>query len=180
MDAYLLGRRDGALPTELLGTNDGNRIRAMAQLDGPEHNVFFAVEGPDEAAIESHFDAITGSGTTAGWKLVVKVIDEDDSLLSKIATGGVHPSHMPPWETYAVLQLELEKITQELVDAVEAARGHLGPKGVAVGSDGSGAMLIELGANDRAALDEAHAAIRDAAGAGVKAHTVAGSGFVKG
>jgi hypothetical protein len=180
MDAYLLGRRDGELPTELLGGPEGNRVRAMAQLDGPEHNVFFAVEGPDQEAIDAHFDAITSGGTQASWKLVIEVLAEDDSLLAKIATGGTHPSHMPPWEMILFLQLEIDEITEAVADAIDAAKDRLGANGVAIGSNGAGGMLIELGSKDPAAVEAAHAALREAIGDGLSAgHAVAGSGIVK-
>lgn len=159
MDAYVLGTHDGELPTHLLGHGD-NRVRAMARLDGPDHNVFYALEVPNAESVDGHVSAIGDAGSIVGRILIID---------GNIAAVVIHPSHMPPWERYLFLLLELEAIEE----ALAAARDILGEGGVAAAADSQGHILVELGGNDAAALQEAAALF------GGAAHAVGAGGIVR-
>lgn len=166
MDAYVLGKHDGELPTHLLGQGD-NRIRAMARLEGPDHNVFYALEVPDEGSVHPHTTAIADAGT-----IIAEILIHNAEVAGFILIT-IHPSHMPPWERYVflLLELELEELEQALVEAGEI----LGPDGVAAAVDGQGRALVELGSNDPAGIEQAMTAL-----GGGAVHAVGAGGIVRG
>ena len=171
MDAYILGRHAGELPSLTSGST-GNRVRAMARLDGPEHDVFYALEvnGPDGV------DVVTESLTDLG--LVVSKTHlpaRDDKDKYAIVAG--RPSHMPPWEVYLFLNGDVsEEIAATLNEVVE----DLGEGTVAAAVDNNGDALIELGSNDEAKVLAAGATVANVLGGNVTTHAVVGGGIITG
>jgi hypothetical protein len=182
MDAYILGTHEGDLPTHLLeGGEVGNRVRAMAQLDGPDHNVFYAIEGPDQATVDAHVRSIVAAGTT-----VQHAITPDDGRTNDpewVMIGVSHPSHKPPWEYYIFWRLlhygDPVEYTGALAEGLGAARDLVGDDRIAVAINAEGDVLIELCGDDQAALVEAQAALEEHFGDNLPGgHTVTGAGIV--
>jgi hypothetical protein len=184
MDAYVLGRSEGDLPTHLFeGGEPGNRVRAMAQLDGPDHNAFYAIEGPDAAAVDQHVQSITAAGSTAAVTITPPdgPAEDPDWVMIGII---VHPSHMPPWVYYWLHHIpnppDPPFESDELANAVRAVRDILGEEGIAAIKGRDGDILIEFGADDQAKLDEARAAFGAHLGDNHSGgHAVTGAGIVK-
>lgn len=139
MDAYVLSRFDGDL-NEVVGmTVEGARVRAAARLDGPEHNAFFALEGDKEQSLMSLSRAMP---TSNGDPLpMVSCFDQPclewvDGVLSRI-------SWFDGFEFYVFLLIELDEPLGYISVLVE----DFGEERVAAISDGSGKVLIEIGAH---------------------------------
>jgi hypothetical protein len=173
MDAYILGTHEGDLPIHLLKEGEpGNRIRAMARLEGPVHNVFYALEAPDEMSVDSLTTTVGSSGTTPQKSMVVCL---RPPCLVTVGGGPGRPNPNPsyvPWaEMYVFHLFEAETAA----DAVRAARASLGEDAVAAATDGNGRIMVELSSNDATALDSASAALCEALGADPAAgHAVRG------
>jgi hypothetical protein len=171
MDAYILGTHEGELPTHLLAHGEeGHRVRTMGRIEGPTHNVFYALEVPDLAAFERIAGHIADAGTAN--PQTIQPTGHPEYRSSKHA-----PSHFPPWDRIAILLLHLE--LEKQIAATAAAVKRLGDEGVAVITDGSGLTLAEFGGNDAAEVDAAAAEFA-ASGEGAEIHVLSADGFVSG
>ncbi|HVV75947.1 MAG TPA: hypothetical protein VHC43_07910 [Mycobacteriales bacterium] len=171
MDAYVLGTHESDLPTHLLQDGaEGDRVRAIARLNGVDHNAFYAIEAPDAESAELHLEKIKGLGTNVNWWLIHCVAEDCLGLMEIKPFSILNPSKMPPYDFYLILTVEQEHVRDE----VATARQLLGEDGVAAATDGRGRFLIELGSNDQSALDAAVATF------GVATHAVSGDGFIRG
>lgn len=175
MDAYILGKHDGDLPTHLLSGPGGNRVRAMARLDGPHHDAFYAIEVDDPDGVTVLTESLSDSGLVISQTHVAAVADENK--VAAHIVPYVHPSHMPPWECYAFIHAQWVEQIPEILAAILA---ELGDGTVAAAVDSDGNVLIELGSDDEAAVTAAAAGLADALGGGVAVHTVVGDGIVTG
>jgi hypothetical protein len=175
MDAYVFGTHDGDLPSHLIGAGElGNRVRAMARLDGPDHNVYYAIEAPDTAALDSHVSNLTATGTAPTSTILMCGSQPCADLLANGYQPHSLPSHLPPWECVQFLALLLEEGVSP-AEELEAARLLLGADGVAAATDGEGRVLIQLGANDTETVAQASDALRASFGDTLSGgHTVTG------
>jgi hypothetical protein len=184
MDAYVLGQHDGDLPTHLLERGElGNRVRAMATLDGPDHNVFYAIEAPDQNALDTHTASLAEAGTDSQ-RTMSACLDPDCLPLLGKDSHVIHPSFIPPCLYYLFHWLfhpgDPEAGTDFVAEGLDKAREILGDDGVAASTDGNGNVLIELGGNDEAKLAEAQAALQAHFGDNLSSgHAVTGAGVVK-
>jgi hypothetical protein len=163
MDGYVLGRHTGELPLHLLQEGEpGNRIRAIARVEGPDHDVVYAIEAPDEQALSLHTTSTSTAGTSSTKSLIVCV-----SLPCQAQGGHTNgnPMHMPPWECILFLWLEAEDISEIVGDIKES----LGADSIYTATDGEGHFLVQLGSDDQERVDEAAARLTSAVGAGAGA-----------
>ncbi|MDQ1694762.1 MAG: hypothetical protein QOJ03_115 [Frankiaceae bacterium] len=153
MDAYVFGQHDGDLPTHLVGQGiEGNRIRAMAALQGDDHNIFYALEVESLEDLDRHIGQLTEAGSAA----VITLVPDFDA----IASGPIHVPPLPPpptpawippypWLVFVITSVE------DVVGLVVKLREQLGDDAVAVWQAADGRYLIEAGAAERSALESA-------------------------
>jgi hypothetical protein len=163
MDAYVFGRHDGDLPTHLVGQGvEGNRIRAVARLQGGEHDVFYALEVESHDDIERHVGVLTEAGSQPS--LVLR--PGPDTATS----GPIHlpppipPPPMPAWVPPYPWLLFLVCVVDDVVQLIEILRDRLGGDAVAAWQAGDGRYLIEAGATERSSLQDVLEQARGPAG----------------
>ena len=100
MDAYIFGNHDGELPTDLLASAEGDRVRAMARLDGPTHDVFYALEVGDQDGVSVITEALTKHGLVVSGTHIAAT---NQDKVAMHVVPHITPSHMPPWECYLFL-----------------------------------------------------------------------------
>lgn len=148
MNAYLFGRHEGDLPLHLLeGGEKGNRIRALAQLEGPEHTIFAAFELPDGADAHQHVESLTLSGVDPGPLTLMCGSQPCLDLLMGIIQSWV--ADLKGFSIYLYLRLVVGGRVEILVDLVE----ELGSDRVRAITDGDGTVIIEIGAHEREELE---------------------------
>ena len=148
MNAYLFGRHEGELPLHLLeGGEEGNRIRALAQLEGPEHTIFAAIELPDGASASQHVESLTTSGVDPGPLTLQCGSESCWDLLMKIMSRVADPIG---WEIYLYLRLIVTGRVEIYASLVE----ELGPEAVRAVTDGNGVVIMEVAANNRDELEQ--------------------------
>ena len=146
MDAYVLSRYTGDDLGSVVGmTQDGARVRAAARLDGPDHDVFFALEGDSEESLMSLSRALPTSSTNGDPLPMVSCFDQPcidfiDGVLGRI-------SAFDGFEFFVFLLIELDQPFGYARVLIE----DFGEERVAVITDGSGKVLVEIGAHS---LDE--------------------------
>ncbi|MGN6473707.1 MAG: hypothetical protein ACTHK4_08685 [Mycobacteriales bacterium] len=146
MDAYVLGKLSGDLPTEILGKQGQGSVRAMGRLEGSHHEVFVAVEAETKEGIDDALAAVAKTGIAS------EVTFRPDPDAAASVPLVVHlPARVPPWLRLIFIWLEQELNLKALEEAVH----KLGKDGVAAVSHG-GRALIELG-HDEAEKAEAAA-----------------------
>jgi hypothetical protein len=173
MDAYILGRHDGELPTHLLSGPGGDRVRAMARLAGPAHDVFYALEVADERSVTVLTESLTASGLVVSETHMPLTSDPDKYAI----VGHIRPSHFPPWDFYLFIHGDE---VEDLPNQLSAAADELNEGTVGFAIDASGKVLIELGSNDEAKVNAVAASLVDALGGTAAAHTVVGDGIIAG
>jgi hypothetical protein len=153
MDAYILGRHEGDLPSHLLAQGEpGNRVRAIARLEGPDHDVFYALEAPDQQSLDSLVQAITVAGSNPA-----SVLPACALIHCKGAIANVRgPSYLPPWPTYVFEWFDADTAAE----AIQLAVDSLGEDAVAAATDGQGHILIELAGPDEDLIRATMALIR--------------------
>lgn len=158
MDAYALTRATGELPWHQVGRGEpGNRVRAMAQLDGPDHDVFVALEVPHGDAIREHLDASffayaqadaeVSTDPTVDPTQIVPCLSDDCMCLIPGVFGRVSFIGEPD-SNYAFVLADVDGPLSVLAEIAE----ELGPDRVAAVTDGQ-RVLVELVGSDRAELD---------------------------
>jgi hypothetical protein len=149
LNAYLFGRHSGDLPLHLLEKGEkGNRIRAMAQLDGPDHTIFVAMELPHVDAGQQHVESLTTSGVSPGPIVVMCGSETCLSLLLSLVESVV--AELEGFLVYLYLRLVVRGRVEILRDLVE----ELGHERVRAITDGTGTVIIEIGAHDRNELEQ--------------------------
>jgi hypothetical protein len=174
MDAYVLGAHEGDLPTGLLTAGEpGNRIRVMARLEGDSHDVYYAIEAPDAAAIEALVQSIVGSGTVIHKRMTAS---EDDQI--KRALDGV--PHGPSWLVFNPIFKFLWFEAEDIIEAAHLAIDRIGGDRIAAAIDGDGHILVEFGHDDEALLDEVIAGFVAATeGTTTGSHQVSAAGLLR-
>jgi hypothetical protein len=146
--AYVLGNHSGeAPPGSLVKGEPGNRIRAVAGLEGGPHNVLYHFEAPDLAGLQTHSSTVTQAGTTVMESYTVCVFKDCVTLNPQ---PPIQPMGMPPYDIYIFGVVEAEG----RLSVLEEIRVELDVD-VAAANDGHGHFVIELGAADRSKLEQA-------------------------
>lgn len=149
MNAYLFGRHTGDLPLHLLENGEkGNRIRAIAELDGPDHTIFVAFDVPDLDAANQHVESLTTSSVDPGPLTPMCGSETCLELLMAIVESFV--AELEGFLLYLYLRLVVHGRVEILRDLVE----ELGSHRVRAITDGNGTVIIEIGSHDRAELEQ--------------------------
>lgn len=175
MDGCVFGRHEGDLPLHLLQEGEpGNRIRAMARLEGPDHNIYYAIEAPDRQAFDSLVANATGAGSIPMYS--------PDFCIGSVCIppvtgggGGTTPSYLPPWVRIRFLIALAQKEHEKIDEAIVRTKERLGPDSIAFATDGKGMVIIEVGSNDEEPLEAAMRELHDATGTShTSSHLVTG------
>jgi hypothetical protein len=149
LNAYLFGRHSGDLPLHLLANGEkGNRIRAMANLEGPDHTIFVAFEVPDVDAANEHVMSLSSSGVDPGPIVPMCGSETCAQLLMSIIQSMV--AELEGFLIYLYLRLVVSGRVEILTELV----AELGPHGVGAITDGDGTVLIEIGGHKREDLEQ--------------------------
>lgn len=173
MDAYVLGSHPGELPTHLLGDEEGNRIRAMARLEGGDFDVFYALETQSEEDVERHVAALRDAGTDIIiiWHGHGGPVESGPISLPPPLPPPPRPSWIPPRPWLLFLLAEIV----DVILLVESLRERFGIDNVAGYHGSDGRYLIEVGAHDRDSLAAAFDELAPLAGVSAPAvHFAAG------
>ena len=148
MNAYLFGSHKGNLPVHLLGKGaPGNRIRAMAELDGPDHSIFVAFEVPDINAANQHVMSLSTSGVDPGPVVPMCGSETCLQLLMDIVESVV--ADLDGFLLYLYLRLVVTGRVEILRELVK----ELGSDRVRAITDGAGTVIIEIGGHHRDELE---------------------------
>ncbi|HEU5034757.1 MAG TPA: hypothetical protein VFT62_08395 [Mycobacteriales bacterium] len=143
MHTYVFGTHQGELPRHLVGHGQpGDHIRAMARLEGPDHDVIYALNHEAAESPELLADVLRHAGT-----LVVETFTLCDSRPCLQVLGiesHVVPIAMPPLEHILFLMFEADG---QLTWPADVAPGE-----VAAATNGVGQFLVEFVGNDRQQL----------------------------
>jgi hypothetical protein len=151
LNAYILGRHDGALPSHLLrNQGDEHGIFAMAPLTGDTHTVYYAASIPESATVGDVVGTLEGAGTSVEEVIVACVSDGCQAMIMAILEiiGPCKIPGPPEWVVFLVLE-GLERLTH-----LEHALDRLGAGNVAAAYDGDGRFLVELASDDESLLDD--------------------------
>ena len=149
MNIYVFGQVAGDLPTHLVGRGEpGSRIRAVTRLEGPDHNVFVAIEAADLADADTHMSVLAEQQVTPGVSLPSC---EDPLCLDQILNIFSRISVILVEELIAFILLEIKEALHRLHDVQEA----LGTDKVAAATDGKGLVAVQITGSDRAELERA-------------------------
>jgi hypothetical protein len=149
MNSYVFGDLRGELPTHLLGAGEpGERVRALAPLQGTGHNLFAAIEAGSAESLARHLTSLEEAGASLGSPFTAC-----DSVPCQALTPAIgwEPSWIAPKPELVFAELTAEGELSVLAEIVEA----LGSDAVAAVTDGAGGFLVELTGHDRAAVASA-------------------------
>jgi len=143
MYAYVFGEHgsDVSAAIELVGQGEeGDRIRAVAEVTIGEFGSVVAIEAPDMKALDSHVSALSTSGTyTQSSGLVLCAIPDCAPLPTLPVT--VMPAYLPPYEAMAFVIVKLSGPPETWPDMRSTAFAS----GVEAGGRRA---LLEFGADD--------------------------------
>jgi hypothetical protein len=178
VDKYVFGKHTGDLPTHLVGQGDpDNQVRAMVRLDGPDHDVFYALivrEEQEQQDTEAHLSVLSEAGTTESQPFNPCL--GNPTCEEVVAYIGGKVTFMPPYRCLLFILVEADgtlEVLRELVD-------DLGEEAVAAVTDGSGRFIVELGAEDWGPLEDAHKKLEGASNVKrASAHRADGSALLR-
>ena len=149
MHAYVLGRTAGEPAWHMVGQGEaGNRVRAIARLDGAVHNVFAALEAPDATSMSTHVESLTLNPTEPVPTPIVPCDTPDCCDLIPGVVGRV--SFIGESDSlYAFGLLDINGPVTALRDVVAS----MGADRVAAITDGK-RVLVELVGTDRTELEQ--------------------------
>ena len=161
MNIYVFGQVAGDLPTHLVGRGEpGSRIRAVSRLEGPDHNIFVAIEAADLADADTHMSVLAEQQVTPGVSLPSC---EDPLCLDQILRIMGKLSFILVEELVAFILIEIEGALHRLHDVQQA----LGDDKVAAVTDGHGLVAVQITSADRSALEQAVETLASSDGARV-------------
>lgn len=144
MYAYLFGEHgsDVSAALELVGQGEeGDRIRAVAEVTIGDFGSVIAIEAPDMRALDGHVFAVTGGSGTYTQSSALMLCTIPDCAPLPTGPGSVFPAFLPPYEVMAFVVLQLSGRPEEWPE--------MRSSGFAVGVEAGGRRaLLELGADD--------------------------------
>lgn len=158
MDAYVLGSHSGELPTHLVSANTGNRIRAVARLEGGQHDIFYALEVDSVDDFDRHVRDIEGAGTRIA---VVLNPHGGNVQMGPIPLPIPPPPPTPSWIPPCEWAMFVFATVEDIVGLIEKLRERFGVEyvaGLRVGNQ----YILEVGAEERDSLETALAGLSPA------------------
>lgn len=158
MYAYVFGEfgSDLSAALELVGQGEeGDRIRAVAEVTVGDFGSVIAIEAPTMEALDGHVSAFTGGSGTYTQKSAMLMCTLPSCNPVALPDRGVIPAYLPAFTVMAFVLVETAGPVQTWPD--------FRSPGLAVGVEAGGRRaLLELGADDVETIQEDLAALGEA------------------